>query len=106
MAGQGTVSIHAYNDPNGFSEIAAATIAAAAAGIASGDLGKIPNYTKVVYIQPQGGDVMWRDDGTAPTVIKGMLLQDGAVLEYSGNLSKLQFIKASGTPKIDMSFYK
>lgn len=103
MAGQGTVSIHAHNKPKGFVGIAAATINAAAAGI---PVASIPSNTKIAYIQPEGGDVKWRDDGVAPTAVIGMLLQDGAVMEYTGKLSDLQFIKASGTPKININFYE
>ena len=106
MAGQGTVSINAFNDPNGFTEIAAATIAAAAAGLIAGDLGLITDNTKMAVIQPNGGDVYWRDDGTDPTAIKGMLLTDGSVLQYTGKMNKIKFIKAAGTPKVDASFYK
>lgn len=99
MAGQGTVSIKAYENPLGYEQVLTATLAAAT------QLNK-PAYTKVAYVQVEGGQVRYRDDGTDPSAAVGMLLVDGAVLEYAGNLSTLKFITESGTPKLNVSYYE
>jgi len=99
MAGQGTVSIKAYEKPLGYEQILSATL------VAPTQLNK-PSYTKVAYVQVEGGQVRYRDDGVNPTAAVGMLLVDGAVLEYAGNLSTLTFITESGTPKLNVSYYE
>lgn len=99
MAGQGTVSIKAFEKPLGYEQILTATLAVAT------QLNK-PAYTKVAYVQVEGGQVRYRDDGVNPTAAIGMLLVDGAVLEYSGDLSTLKFITESGTPKLNVSYYE
>jgi hypothetical protein len=99
MAGQGTVSIKAYEKPLGYEQILSATLAAPT------QLNK-PAYTKVAYVQVEGGQVRYRDDGTNPTAAVGMLLVDGAFLEYAGDLSALTFLTESGAPKLNVSYYE
>jgi hypothetical protein len=99
MAGQGTVSIKAYEQPLGYEQILSATL------VTPTQL-NAPAYTKVAYIQVESGQVRYRDDGVDPTAAIGMLLVDGAVLEYAGDLSELTFIEESGTPKLNVSYYK
>ena len=99
MAGQGTVSIKAYEKPLGYEQVLTATLAAPT------QLNK-PAYTNIAYVQVEGGQVRYRDDGVDPTAAIGMLLLDGAVLEYAGDLSALTFIEESGTPKLNVSYYK
>ena len=54
--------------------------------------------------------VRWRDDGTAPTSSIGMLMNQGTTanppLLYSGDLTKIQFIKAAGNPILNISYYR
>lgn len=92
--------IDAYNNPEGFVEVPAVNIAAAAAGV-----GSVPAHTKAAYIQVEGGDIRWRDDGTDPTNAIGTLVTDGNMIKYNGKLSAIKFIKASGTPKLNVTFY-
>lgn len=99
MAGQGTVSIKSFEKPLGYEQILTVTLAVAT------PLNK-PSYTKVAYVQVEGGQVRYRDDGVNPTAAVGMLLVDGAVLEYAGDLSTLKFITESGTPKLNVSYYE
>lgn len=106
MAGQGTVSVKAFQKPLGQDEItalnAATTIQAGLTKRAA-----IPTYTNTAYIQAEGGNVRYSDDAAnPPTAAFGTLLVDGAQLEYSGDLSLLKVIKASGAPKLNISFYK
>lgn len=98
MAGQGTVSDKAFERPLGYEQILAATLAAPT------QLNK-PAYTKVAYVQVEGGQVRYRDDGVNPATGVGMLLIDGAVLEYAGDMSALTFITESGAPKLNVSYY-
>ncbi len=100
MAGQGTVSVKAFIEPLGFVNVSAAALAAAV------PLGGIPAGTKIAYIQADGGNVRYTDDGTVPTALIGMLLPDTGVLEYTGLLTNLKFILASGAPKLNVSYYK
>ena len=99
MAGQGTVSVKAYEKPLGYEQVLTATLAAPTTL-------NPPSYTKVAYVQVEGGQVRYRDDGVDPTAAIGMLLQDGAVLEYASGLSALTFITESGAPKLNVSYYE
>lgn len=100
MAGQGTVSIKAYEKPLGFEEVPNGSLTPAATALAP------PAHTNIAYIQVEGGAVRYRDDGTDPVVGTGMLLPDGAILEYAGDLSALKLIEESGAPKLNVSYYK
>lgn len=50
--------------------------------------------------------VRWRDDGTAPTATVGQLLTAGQCFQYAGPLTAIQFIAQSGSPILDVSFYR
>lgn len=100
MAGQGTVSNINFLSPLGIATIANASIVAAAG------LGTIPDNTLVAFIQAEGGDVKWTDDGTTPTSTVGKRLYDGQELQYSGPLKSLKIISVSGTPQLNVSYYK
>lgn len=51
--------------------------------------------------------VRWRDDGTAPTASVGMIAPAGqACWLYTGNLSAIQFIAATGSPVLDVTYYR
>ena len=86
--------------PKGCLQISAATLAAAT-GLT------VPGTATYAVVQPSGGDVIWRDDGTAPTVAGiGMTLYAGSVWTFSGDLSVVQFILSSGqTPTLNISYY-
>lgn len=61
----------------------------------------------VAIIAADTAAVRWRDDGTAPTASIGMPLSNtGSALEYSGSLSKIQFIAQTGSPVLNISYYK
>lgn len=99
MAGQGTVSVKAYEKPLGFEQVPNVALAVPVKL-------NMPAYTNIAYVQAEGGAVRYRDDGVSPAVGVGMLLVDGAVLEYAGNLSSLEFIQEAGTPKLNVLYYK
>jgi hypothetical protein len=78
-------------------------------GIQAGQSGISQQTTQIpcglAIIQCNGGNVRWRDDGTAPTASVGMTLASGAELDYTGDFANLQFILSSGTPILDISLY-
>lgn len=62
--------------------------------------------TSAVLLQPTGGTIRWRDDGGDPTSSFGQLLADGQSLLYDfGGIHRLSFIKASGTPVLNITYY-
>ena len=67
----------------------------------------VPTGATLALIVIDSPAVRWRDDGTAPTASVGMLLTVGqSPFQYSGNLSSIQFIASSGSPILDISYYK
>ena len=67
----------------------------------------LPTAANVVLLAANGGAVRWRDDGTAPDITSGMILNPGlAPFEYSGNISMLRFTGVTGTVAVDCAFYK
>lgn len=60
--------------------------------------------------------VRWRDDGVAPTATVGMLVNAAGISAtpvqpcntfwYYGDLTAIQFIVSSGSPKINISYYR
>lgn len=78
------------------------------AALVSTCTGGIPIGAMYAIILDETANSRWRDDGTAPTTTVGMLLTDTAGLNqinYSGDLTKLQFIAVTGSPVLDISFY-
>jgi len=59
----------------------------------------------LALIQAESKDVRWRDDGTAPTALIGMLLSAGSTMEYDGNLSAIQFIETAVSAKLNITYY-
>lgn len=49
--------------------------------------------------------IRWRDDGTAPTASVGMLLAAGQPFLYDGDLTKIRFIEATASAKLNVSYY-
>jgi hypothetical protein len=79
-------------------------------GIQPGQTGIAQQTTNVpvsyARIQVDGGSVRWRDDGVAPTTAIGMLMIDGASLDYYGDVSALRFIVVGvTTPTVNASLY-
>ena len=67
----------------------------------------VPTGTTDVLLSAEGAPVRFRDDGVAPTTSVGMLLPIGVVpYLYSGTVSALQFIQASATGILNVSFYR
>lgn len=49
--------------------------------------------------------VRWRDDGTAPSATVGMPLAVGTLLEYDGDLKRIQFFEQAASAKLNISYY-
>lgn len=81
-----------------------ATNTASSASLTSGG---IPLGATMAYLQAEVANVRYRDDGGAPTSAIGNLLVFGIPgTLYSGNPSALRFIAASGSPLLDIAFYR
>ncbi len=70
--------------------------------------GGIPAGATMAFLQAETAPVRYRDDGTAPTTALGMLVVNGVggQIFYTGTLSKLRFIGASGSPLLNIAFYR
>jgi len=65
-----------------------------------------PVGAKLAMIQVEGADLRWRDDGTNPTNVVGMLLEDGDTLFYTVNdYTKFKMIQAAATATVNISYY-
>ena len=61
----------------------------------------------VAVITVDAASVRWRDDGTAPTASVGMTIRDtDAPFEYWGDLSAIELIAVSGSPIVNVSYYR
>lgn len=86
--------------PLGYQQISATTLASAT------NLSP-PDGARVADIQVDTATVRYRDDGTAPTTAIGIQLFNGlAPLSYSGNLAAIQFIAVSGSPVLNVTYYR
>jgi len=68
----------------------------------------VPRSATYAYIQAQGGDIRWRDDGTDPTSLVGHILADGDDHWYTGDLRKFAFIRedsVTATTDVSVSYY-
>jgi hypothetical protein len=57
-------------------------------------------------IQSLGATVRWWDDGSTPTVTQGFSLSAGTLLQFSGDFKKFRAIAESGTPTLNVSYYR
>ncbi len=77
------------------------------ASSASSTSGGIPPKANVAIIQAETADVRFRDDGGVPTASVGEIVVHGIPpLLYTGTLANLQFIAVSGSPLLDVAFYR
>ena len=69
--------------------------------------GGIPPQASMAFLQAETADVRYTDDGSAPTTSIGNIVIHGIPgIFYTGTLSKLQFIALSGSPLLDVAFYR
>jgi len=92
--------ISQQNVPLGYQQISASTLASATKLT-------VPAGANLALIRTEAASVRWRDDGTPPTASVGMIITDtDPVFEYSGDLSAIEFIALSGSPILNVSYYK
>ena len=71
----------------------------------------VPTGSQIAEICVSTNAIRYRDDGTAPTTTVGIpVAPQSATLptcfQYSGPLTAIQFIAVSGSPVVDVQFYK
>jgi hypothetical protein len=68
----------------------------------------VPTGARLAVITVDAANIRYRDDGTAPTASIGILLSSSAPTpyQYSGDLSAIEFVAVSGSPLLNVSFYK
>ncbi len=99
MSAPGIVLTGAGGLPLGYQQISAGTLATATKLT-------VPTGTTVAVCQVDTAGVRWRDDGTAPTGSIGMQILAGATVAFGGaSVAAVQFILASGSPVLNVSYY-
>jgi len=95
------------NKPTAYAQYVDLSVAQKLTAAPTGGTGAaMPDRVIRALIQPEGGDMRWCDDGTVPTAAIGMILKDGIVLEYEGNLETFQFIRTVAGVKLNVLYYK
>ena len=84
------------------------TSAATTSSSASLTSGGIPPGATSAFLQAETASVRYRDDGGVPTGAIGNIVVSGAggAVFYAGTLSALQFILLSGSPLLNVAFYR
>lgn len=66
----------------------------------------VPDKARLAIITCTAQNVRWRDDGVDPTATVGQLLKTtDPPLIYDGDLSALEFIEASASAVLNVSYY-
>lgn len=78
------------------------------ASSAASTSGGIPTGATMAYLEAETADVRYRDDGGVPTASVGLIVVHGAggSILYTGTLSALRFIALSGSPLLNVGFYR
>lgn len=66
----------------------------------------VPTGATSAFVTVETAPIRYRDDGSAPSAIVGYPLAVGQQLIYSGSLAAVQLIAQSGTPVVDVLYYK
>ena len=67
----------------------------------------IPAGANLAIISVATANIMWRDDGGAPTTTVGMpIVAAAAPFAYSGNINQFSLIAVSGSPIVNVAFYR
>jgi hypothetical protein len=66
----------------------------------------VPSGATLAEICVEGASVRYRDDGSPATSSLGVPVSPGVCFPYSGPLANLSFSAQSGSPTIDVSYYK
>ena len=70
--------------------------------------GGIPASATMVVLEAETADIRYRDDGGAPQAAVGLIIVHGAggTILYTGTLTALRFILLSGSPLLNVGFYR
>jgi hypothetical protein len=66
----------------------------------------VPPGATLAEICVETANIRYRDDGTAATASLGIPVSAGTCFAYSGPLASMSFTAQSGSPTIDVSYYK
>jgi len=66
----------------------------------------IPAGTGFIEVCVETANVRYRDDGTNPTASVGMPVASGTCFPYAAAIGAIAFIAQSGSPIVNVSFYK
>lgn len=64
----------------------------------------VPAGTTVAYIQAEGQQVRWYDDGTVPTATTGNVIDILVTLPYSGDFTKLRLIEVAPSAVLNIEY--
>jgi hypothetical protein len=103
-----TVSAGPYqHTPLGNAQITVSGVVGLGNGVnALGAAAAIPFNSRVALITVETANVRWCDDGQTPTTTFGTLLSAGQSWEYMGDPAAIKFAAVSGTPVLDVAFYR
>ena len=110
-AAQTPVRVSGVYTPLGYCQITSLVLAVALVS-ASCSTGAVPAGATIIEVCVETAEVRYRDDGTAPTTSLGMPVAPLSstvpfCYQYAATpLSQLQFIAVSGSPVLDVLFYK
>lgn len=65
----------------------------------------VPAGADIALIQARDQAVRWRDDGTNPTALIGMVIGDGLDIFYTGDLDAIRFFEVSAGAELNVSYY-
>lgn len=70
--------------------------------------GGVPTGATMAFLQAETANIRYRDDGGVPTTAIGNIVFFGAGggILYTGTLSALRFIGLSGSPLLNVAFYR
>jgi len=60
---------------------------------------------RFALIQPYGANVRWRDDGVDPTASEGMIIFNGQIFPYYGDVKEIRIIEMSASAELNVSVY-
>ncbi len=92
--------------PLGYCQLSPATATKLSACSINNVVG-IPAGANLVVVRTESQTVRYRDDGVAPSSGAGQpILTTDPPMVYEGTLSAIQFIQASSSATLDVTFYK
>jgi hypothetical protein len=66
----------------------------------------VPANTRLAQISVETANVRWTDDGTSASTTVGHLAPAGTAFSYAGPLASMKFTAVSGSPTINVTYYK